>query len=71
MDSLMALWYSASCDTIHVAGILIALLLLADDIALVAWSLNVLQKLMDALSEFHKVAALSINKGKTHWLTGG
>ena len=60
-----------SFDALRVAGLLVALLLFADDIALVVRSLDVLQKLMDALSEFCEAAALSVNESKTHWLRGG
>ena len=71
LDSLMASWDSTSCDAVCVAGLLVALLLFADDIALAARSLDVLQRLMDALSDFCEAAALSVNESKTHWLTGG
>ena len=67
----MASWDSTSRDAVRVAGLLVALLLFADDIALAARSLDVLQRLMDALSDFCEAAALSVNESKTHWLTGG
>ena len=53
------------------AGLLIPLLLFADDIVLIGRSPAQLQRLLDTLSTFCTGAGLTVNLDKTVWLVGG
>ena len=52
LDSRMDEWTGREREAVCIAGLLVALLLFADDIALAARSLSVLQRLVDALGVF-------------------
>ena len=71
LDSRMDEWTGREREAVRIAGLLVALLLFADDIALVARSLSILQRLVDALGVFCSTQAMTVNLGKTCWLLGG
>ena len=52
LDSRMDEWTGREHEAVRIAGLLVALLLFPDDIALAACSLSVLQRLVDALGVF-------------------
>ena len=58
-------------EAVRCAGLLIPLLLFADDIAIPSRSLEVLQRLVAALSVFCTRNKLVVNLGKPGWLVGG
>ena len=53
------------------AGLMIPLLLFADDIVLIGRTPDQLQRLLDTLSTFCIGAGLTVNLDKTVWLVGG
>lgn len=61
LDAEIASWDEASREAVMVAGLLVAVLLFADDLALVARSMRVLQRLLDALAAFCASASLTVN----------
>ena len=63
LDSRMDEWTGREHEAVRIAGILVALLLFADDIALAARSLSVLQRLVDALGVFCSTQAMTVNLG--------
>ena len=62
---------ASEIEAIRCASLLIPLLLFTDDIAIPSWSLEVLQRLVAALSVFCTRNKLAVNLGKTGWLVGG
>ena len=62
---------TSEIEAVWCAGLLIPLLLFADDIAIPSRSLEVLQRLVAALSVFCTRNKLVVNLGKTGWLVGG
>ena len=62
---------ASEIEAVRCAGLLIPLLLFADDIAIPSRSLEVLQRLVAALSVFCTRNKLVVNLGKTGWLVGG
>ena len=54
-----------------IAGLLVPLLLFADDIVLLARSRELVQRLLDGLSTFCAASGLTVNLTKTCWLVGG
>ena len=62
---------ASEIEAVRCAGLLIPLLLFADNIAILSRSLVVLQRLMAALSVFCTRNKLVVNLGKTGWLVGG
>ena len=62
---------ASEIEAVRCAGLLIPLLLFVDDIAILSWSLEVLQRLVAALSVFCTHNKLVVNLGKTGWLMGG
>ena len=57
--------------SIRIAGLLIPLLLFADDMVLVSRCPTMMQRLLHALSAFCDSAGLTVNLDKTVWLVGG
>ena len=58
-------------EVIRCAGLLIPLLLFADDIAMLSHMFLVLQCLAHALGIFCDRNLLTVNLGKTEWIVGG
>ena len=52
-------------------GILLPMLLFADDIVFLATSRLVMQRLLDGLSSFCEANGLIVSTDKTQWLLGG
>ena len=61
----------AEVEAVLCAGLLIFLLLFAEDIAITSWSFAVLQWLVHALGVFCSWNHLTVNLGKLAWLVGG
>lgn len=71
LDSELADLPPAERDAVRTAGSLIPLLLFADDIVLLARSLQVMQRLLDVLSDFCRANHLEVNLAKSAWVVGG
>ena len=67
----MAEWTYRQRLSVTIAGMLIPLLLFADDIVLVGRDPAVVQQLLDVLSGFCANNGLTVNLDKTVWLVGG
>ena len=58
-------------DAIRLVGLLLPMLLFADDIVFLATSRAVMQRLLDGLSTFCEANGLTVSTAKTKWLLGG
>ena len=61
----------SSRASIRLAGVLLPMLLFADDIVLLSRDRAVLQRMLDVLARFCRENGLTVNTGKTKWLVGG
>ena len=62
---------AAERESVHVAGLLLPLLLFADDLVLLSCSLPTLQQLLAVLAAFCTANGLTVNLGKSAWVVGG
>ena len=58
-------------EAVRVAGMLVPLLLFADDLVLISRQHDVLQRLLQILCQFCEVNGLTVNLGKSAWVAGG
>ena len=58
-------------ESVRVAGLLLPLLLFADDLVLLSRSLPTLQRLLAVLAAFCTANGLTVNLGKSAWVVGG
>ena len=58
-------------EAIRVAGMLVLLLLFADDLVLISRQHDVLQRLLQILRWFCEANGLTVNLGKSAWVAGG
>ena len=61
----------AEHEYVRVAGLLLPLLLFADDLVLLSRSLPTLQRLLAVLAAFCTANGLTVNLGKSAWVVGG
>ena len=61
----------AEHESVRVAGLLLPLLLFADDLVLLSHSLPTLQRLLAVLAAFCAANGLTVNLGKSAWVVGG
>ena len=57
-------------EAVRVAGMLVPLLLFADNLVLISRQHDVLQRLLQILCRFCKVNGLTVNLGKSAWVAG-
>ena len=62
---------AAERESVRVAGLLLPLLLFADDLVLLSRSLPTLQRLLAVLAAFCTANGLTVNLGKSAWVMGG
>ena len=64
-------WDYDERESVRMAGLLLPLLLFADDMVLVGRSVELVQRLLGVLSNFCWGAGLTVNLDKTVWMVGG
>ena len=67
----LASWPAADREDVWVIGVLVPLLLFADDLVLLAQSARVAMRLLDLLSAWCCHMGLTVSLTKTKWLVGG
>ena len=70
-SSLLAALDFEARNAIRLAGLMLPMILFADDIVLLSRECGVLQRLLDTLARFCRENGLTVSTSKTKWLVGG